>query len=319
MNQVINRFKAVGNTTVNQRTRCFGYSGGLPNLVMDAKKSGLQCNPITGGTLLMFLPGKDAYLGGLDTLTGEYPKRYVDIMPADYATVVDRRFHLEEEFGWRNLPMLTNLPYEVTATEYFDMAEEYFKVVHPEINECPFGLNRKIQTSDPEVGDSDLVWQACPTCRLNELKSEACSERIFAASGQGLDSEILADLRATLIDACEGAIRHAERKNQMVVSDIARKMTGSQNGRNSLNTIDRIHLKMLHRNEPTANDTSGAEMIAKVVAETMKGVQAPSADALSSEEVAEYRAYQAKKAQMQKAREAKTKVETKVEEKDDVN
>lgn len=317
--QTINRFKATNAVKVNDTTRVFGYSGGVPNLVMDAKKSGLQCNPILGGVLHMFVPGQDAYLGGLDTFTGTYPKRYVDLMPKDYRKAVDDKFHLIEDFGWRNLDMLTQLPYEVTAEHYLDAAQDYFRVVHPDLNECPFGLNQEIQTSDPEVGAATKVWQACPTCRLEQLRSEETSEIIFKASaplsqgGLGMDSGILASLRAALIEACEAALVHVESKHQAVLSDIQNKLTGNMPGRNTLKTIDRIHLKMLHRSETKAPDM--AQVMGQAMAGALKeaGVGAPPVappvtppvNVLTDEEMAEYEAYKQKKAAMAKARAAK--------------
>lgn len=287
-------------------------------MLMDAKKSGLDCNPIEGGRLLMFVPGKDGYLGGYDSVKKRYPKLYVDMMPADYASLVDRQFHTNEDFGFRLLPMLTALEYtnEKRMTEngavydYHDQADAYFNVVHPLLASCPYGLNTKIQTCDPEVGEGELVFQVCPTCQLALLESQETSDRIFNAS-QTLDSKILLELREALIGAYKAALNHVERKNQMVMSDIARKMTGTQHGRNTLNAIDRIHLKMMHRTENAQANTQ-IEMMRELGREIAGSLRSPAVvepvgTVLSPEEVAEYEAYKMRKANMAKAREAKGK------------
>ena len=303
---------------VTDRRRRFGFSGGVPNMLMDAKKSGLDCNPIEGGRLLMFVPGKDGYLGGYDPVKKRYPKLYVDMMPADYASLVDRQFHTNEDFGFRLLPMLTALEYtnEKRMTEngavydYHDQADAYFNVVHPSLASCPYGLNTKIQTCDPEVGEGELVFQVCPTCQLVLLESQETSDRIFNAS-QTLDSKILLELREALIGAYKAALNHVERKNQMIMSDIARKMTGTQHGRNTLNAIDRIHLKMMHRTENVKNDNQ-LDMVRALAQEMTAAMRSPVVaepvgTVLSPEEVAEYEAYKMRKANMAKAREAKGK------------
>jgi len=282
-------------------------------MAMDAAKSGLDCNPIKGGQLLLFTynPKASGYIGGgVDMFTGERKKQYTPLYPTDYQLLVDRAFHTNDDLGYRNLEMLTAVPLQISDTEYNDDADKYFAVVHPRLADCPYGLNQAVQLSDPEVGDSTPVYQHCPTCQLKDLKSDACSQRIYAASSE-LDSAILADLRAELITANEAALRHVERKAEMVRSDIARKMTGTQAGRNVLNTIDYIHLKMMHKEVNADSSTDSMRVLAQEMAAAIRGV-APAVPAvpdgakvLSPEEAAEYEAYQARKANMAKARAAK--------------
>ena len=315
-NNTLTRFRKANQTQISDTTRRFGYSGGTPMMAMDANKSGLEgCNPIRGGELLLFVynPKAAGYIGGgVDMFTGERKKQYVPLYPRDYQTVVDRAFHTNDDLGYRNLDMLTAVPMTVTDTEYSDDADKYFSVVHPRLSDCPYGLNQPVQLSDPEVGDSTPVYQHCPTCQLADLRSDACSQRIYEASAT-LDSQILADLRATLIEANEAALRHVERKSSMVQSDIARKMTGTQAGRNVLNAIDHLHFKMMHKEENAATNTS-AEMIRGLAQEMANAMRQPTAVAstlpegakvMSAEEVAEYEAYKARKEQMAKARAAK--------------
>lgn len=313
-------------TVVRDRTRVFGYTGGTPGMVMDAKKSHLDCNPIVGGRLLMFSPGKDGYLGGLDA-KGKFRQLYVDLMPTDYANLVDRKFHLTDDMGFRMLPMLTPLPYRVwmetvgenkdgtpkTEPKYEDEAEKYFAVVHPTLPvPCPYGLNQPLAHHNPEVGTGSLVFTPCPTCRLAELQSEACSQRIYDASAT-LDSSILLQLREVLIEANQATITHITSKSTMVQADVARTIAGGTGFRTGLNTIDRLHLKMLHKEENQQSNTQMEMMktLADSIASSMKSVQQPDAPTegrmLSLEEIAEYEAYKARKANMAKAREAKEK------------
>jgi len=306
---------------VRDRTRVFGYTGGAPGLLMDAKKSSLDCNPIEGGRLLLFSPGKDGYLGGLD-VKGKFKQAYVDIMPTDYANLVDRRFHLTDDMGFRMLPMLTKLPYKVwtetvdgkNVPRYEDEANKYFDVVHPELAPCPFGLNTKLAHHNPEVGTGKLIFTHCPTCRLADLKSDACSERIYQAS-ETLDSAILLELRRVLIEANEATITHITSKSTMVQADIARTIAGGTGFRTGMNAVDRIHLRQLHKEENQQSNTQldAMKTLAQEMAAAMKSVQAPAVVeapvqegvTLTPDEAAEFAAYKAKKELMAKARAAK--------------
>lgn len=271
---IINKLQA-SETVVKDRTRMFGYAGGAPNMAMDAKKSGLDCNPIEGGRLLMFAPGKDGYFSGRN-LKGVFQKAYVDLMPGDYAFLVERRFRTETDFGFRVLKMLTSVPYTFGKNEageptYEDEAYAYFNVVHPFHEVCPFGLNQKVQLCDPEVGEGEKVFQVCPTCRLADLRSDACLKRISEASGV-LNGELLTQLRTALIAANEATLTYVERKSQAVMSDIARSMAGHQGIRATLNSIDRVHLQMMHKTEKKIED-GNVEMMrtfAKEMASALK-------------------------------------------------
>lgn len=324
MNTAIAQKLQQSEVVVRDRTRVLGYSGGAPGMVMDAKKSNLDCNPIVGGRLLLFAPGKDGYLGGLDA-RGRFKQAYVDIMPSDYANLVDKKFHVAEDFGFRVLPMLTKLPYrswvENGVPRYEDEAEKYFNVLHTS-QTCPYGLNQKVQMQDPEVGVGELVYQHCPTCQIASLTSEETNKRIYDAS-QTLDSGILIQLRDTLLEANRAALRHAEAKSAMVMGDIANTVAGKHGFRTSLNTVDRIHLKMMHKEENAQTNTQNEmfRTLASELASALKGAQeapqsVPTAEApvqtsavLTEEEIAEYLELKAKQKaaqeRMAKAREAK--------------
>ena len=334
MNRAVAQYNAVNATQVNDRTRRFGYSGGVPNLLMDAKKSGLDCNPIEGGRLLLFLQGKDGFIQAGHDGNGNIRKAYHTNYPIDYLNNVGRAFHLTNDMGFRPLEMLTKLPYETppappvkaptsaeatnnpfsviqyeekikgyneTYNEQWirdhDEAYAYFDVVHPALNECSFGLNKPVQLTDPGVGASTLVMQVCPTCRLADLRSEACEQRIYEAS-QHLDSEVLMQLRTALIAACEAAVLHASNKLEEVESEIQGRRSGEMAGRTRYNVIDRILMKMLHREE--RKETNVVEQLAGALANAAGVNQqkvAPTipdgAKVLSPEEAAAFEAWQA--------------------------
>lgn len=321
---VANRLSG-GQVAVNDRTRMFGYSAGAPGMIMDAKKSGLDCNPIEGGRLLMFVPGKDGYLGGL-TRNG-YQKLYVDMMPSDYALMVERRFHTSDDMGFRVLKMLTPLSYKSEYRKvdgeiqgfYEDEALNYFSVVHPP-QTCPFDLEKAHPHHDPEVGTGEYVYTPCPTCRLANLQSNQTMERIADSSGQ-MDVPILRALHAMLVEANTAAVRHIERKKAMVDGDIAKTLAGRPGFRVGLNAIDRIHLKQLHKEENAQSNTQ-IETIKAFAEATVKAQQAiavgqtvapTTTPTITDAEYEEFLAFQAKKREAQermaKARAAKNKTE----------
>ena len=348
MNRAVAQYNAVNATQVNDRTRRFGYSGGVPNLLMDAKKSGLDCNPIEGGRLLLFLQGKDGFIQAGHDGNGNIRKAYHTNYPIDYLNNVGRAFHLTNDMGFRPLEMLTKLPYETppappvkaptsaeatnnpfSVIQYeekikgyndtyndqwirdHDEAYAYFDVVHPALNTtCAFGLNKPVQLTDSGVGASTLVMQACPTCRLTDLRSEACERRIYEAS-QHFDSEILMQLRTALIAACEAAVLHASNKLEEVESEIQGRRSGEMAGRTRYNVIDRILMKMLHREE--RKETNVVEQLAGALANAagQQRTVAPEVvipdggKVMTAEEVAEYEAYKARKDNLAKARAAK--------------
>lgn len=336
---------------VTDRTRMFGYSAGLPNMNIDPKKSNLKCNPIDGGVLLPFFGGKDGYKGDIQP-NGAYRQLYLDIPPSEYAYRVDRMFREGVDMGYRTLKMLTQLPHELPPPrpqmprsvdpitrrqdgyelaewnkrinaydslyndEWYkqnDQAYAYFNTIHPVLTECEFGLNKLVQLNDPGTQPGTLFFQHCPTCRLAHLKSNECSEAVFAASDV-MDSKILLELRETLIAANEAALSYANANVNKVLGDISKRMTGSDNGRSTLNTIERIHLQMQHKTENAKEDSSTTMIrtLAQEMAMTMKQnvVEVPT---LSADELEEYRELKAKKLEAQermaKAREARLKTE----------
>jgi len=249
-------------------TRRFGYSPGVPNLTMPQVASGLDCNPIKGGELLMFVPGTITVSGLYNPFTQSYTKTRKPVYPGEYATAVRNKFQDKEDFGYRNIECLTALPYSVDERGYIDEALKYFAVVHPEISNCPFGLNA---FTAREHGDD--VWQHCPTCRLEDLRSPACNDRIEKASVI-LDRNILRQLQQTLINANEAAIRWLERKVASVNADLEKRTRG-ENGKSFRNEIDYIYLKMLHQQVTQTNAPISLEQIISANAQAIeRGLQA---------------------------------------------
>jgi len=282
MNAQATRLQTAEQTTIQDTRRVFGYQGGVPHLTMDARDSGLDSNPIKGGKMLLFVPGVIHYRGMFDPYNKKYTRHSLKVMPSERARTVANKFQFSEDFSYRTLEPLTQLPYKVTPDEYIDEAYDYFAVVHPIIT-CPFGLETDVvSNTGGNIGSS--WYQACPTCRLKELQGDECSQRIFEASGNGMDSKILADTRAILIDSCQTAITFAERKVADIEGDMTLRRSG-QNGRATRNEIDFIYLKMLHRkaveNSPSAEQ--GQNAIAEAITQGFRQTQ--QADAESAQMV----------------------------------
>ncbi len=264
------RLQTASNTSLTDTRRVFSYSGGVPHLTIDAKSSGLDCNPIKGGSLLMHVPMVHGYRGMFNAFQGKYSQHSLPVNPIDSARTVEKKFHLTADFGFRVLRPLTAIPY--TVQPYNDPAIEYFNVLHPAIS-CDFGLETEVY-SNTEGNVGSHWYQACPTCRLKELESEDCSQRIYEAGARGFDTKILADTRAILVDACRSAITTAQRKVAELEGDIQRRMSG-EHGRNVRNEIDYIYLKMLHQKITAQDNTGGVTQMASAIAEAIKGNNAP--------------------------------------------
>lgn len=304
---LLNRLGAVAATPQNDRTRRLAYSGGMPGLAMDARKSGLTCNPLDGGRLLTFVMGKDGYLGGWDGLNGGFRRQFIEIMPYEYLNNVVKTFYEKADYGVRPLPMLTALPHEVKWVQkegsndkqlvYDDMAQHYFDVVHISLSDCPSGLNRKIQKTDPRAGTSELEFQHCPTCQIAELQSEACSNRISQAVAAGMNGQILNDLRQTLIEANLASQTMAQNLVDVVKADIDARKAGSH-GRLTFQTIDFIRAKMLHKTLEAPNQT--AQMVETLAGAFKQAAQVPTPapeapiQTLTDDERTELEAFRAK-------------------------
>ena len=274
------RLQTASNTSLTDTRRVFSYSGGVPHLTIDAKSSGLDCNPIKSGSLLLHVPMVHNYRGMFNSFQGRYSQHSLTINPIDSARTVEKKFHLTADFGFRVLRPLTEIPY--TLNPYHDPAFEYFYILHPKIL-CEFGLETEIYSNTE--GNVGAHWyQACPTCRLKELESEDCSQRIYEAGARGFDTKILADTRAILADACRSAIAIARRKVAELEGDIQKRMSG-EHGRNVRNEIDYIYLKMIHQKVTPQDNTGGVTQMASAIAEAIKGNNAP-APAVMNEQLA---------------------------------
>lgn len=296
-----------GQAQVNDRTRQFVYTGGVPFMAMDPKKSGIRANPITGGRLHILLPKRQGYTGVYDPFKKVYPKLFFDEMPSDFVRVLKRAFMESQDMGLRDLAILTPLEHSFTGESYTDEAYAYFGVVHPTLSQCPFGLNKDIQLTEPAVGVSTPVFQFCPTCQLADLKSDACEERMRIASASGLNYQTLTGLKDKLIEACEASLAFVDRRNAEVLAEIDRRRSGEGVGRTSLNTIDHIHLKMMHRTMDKAPQPIivQAPSITAEDVERMVTRKVSNLNVLSDEQMAEYKSYKEKQERMANARAAK--------------
>lgn len=264
MQEAGQRLQQAQQGVIVDNTRVFGYSGGVTHLIMDACDSGLSCNPIKGGTLLTFAtPEKHGYRGAYNSLKREYPQHYVVKTPSDNAYTVEREFRIKKDQGYRNLTPLKSLPYGFRDGVYADEAFHYFDVLHPEIANCPFDLEK-----DVRFDNEAFAYIACPTCRLAELKSDACSQRIYEAGANGLDTQILADTRAIMIDACETAVRYTTSVVAELDMDMKKRLSGDH-GRTTRNEVDLIHLRQLHRNIPVEDTSAGVNQFAAALTQAM--------------------------------------------------
>lgn len=247
-------------TTVNDMTRRFGYSGGAMGMTIDPKSSGLPMNPIEGGQLLLYVPGIEVNHGMYNDFARAYSITKRSIPPTEYAYTVKKKFQDLEDYGYRNLTCLTQLPYEVSDTAYIDDAYAYFDVVHPAIV-CPEGLERTQRSTTP--GNLAAEWyQSCPTCRLKSLQSQEIQRAIDSSD---LDRSILEELRDTLIDACQATVFFAQMKVELIEADLDRRSHGD-NGRTTRNEADYVYLKMLHRKAPQKAEPITADQIAGAAA-----------------------------------------------------
>lgn len=243
-------------------------------------ESNLSENPITGGHLLVFYEGDRSVTAYRDAPggTGGWQTQYFPVMPQEYRRSVDSRFRRSEDFGYRNLEMLTQLPYSLTQLsddkyEYDDAAFDYFDVVHPKLEaECPFGLNRKLVLSEPTVGDTTPVFQFCPTCQLVHLRSDEVSERIDRAAigDRQFDRHILNDLRAVLLESLEATLYYAERKIAATAGEIANRASGGGPGRTIFSRVDGILAKMQHKELEARPQAGGGAGVTPAVVDAFK-------------------------------------------------
>lgn len=291
---LLSDLRGSGLQSVNDRTRRFCYTGGTPYMAIDQKKSGLRCNPITGGQLHQLVARRQGYTGMYDPQKKQYPKLWHWDMPGDYASMLERRFQTGQDMGYRNLPMLTSLPYELTKDKdgnetYSDDAYDYFAVVHPTLANCPSGLNRFVQLTDPSAGQSTPVYQHCPTCQLQDLKSQACLDRISQAVESRpafFNLETLLELRDALIAANEASLAFTSRSLEAVKAEIDGRKAGNPNGRTHYNVVDLIHFKMHHKEQPINEQST-------LITQLVQGLKQDAAPAVDPELVEQLKAFTA--------------------------
>ena len=281
--------------SINDRTRRFCYAGGTPMMALAPKNSGLDCNPITGGRLHQLVAKRQFYGGAYDPYKKTYPRLFNWEMPGDFAKVLSTRFEQQADMGFRNLPMLTALPHSLDGDNYYDDAYAYFNVVHPFIEKCPYGLNKDVQLTDPQAGQSTPVFQHCPTCQLKDLESQACTDRIeqaIASNPEVFERNTLNELRSTLIEANRAAIAYCERSLASVQAEIDARRSGAPQGRTHFNTIDNIQFKMMHK-EPAKDEQSTliTQLVQGLTANQVPPVAQATNPVLDAETVAQLQAF----------------------------
>ncbi|MDL5055893.1 hypothetical protein [Geitlerinema calcuttense] len=308
--------------SVDDRRRRLVYSGGTPHMACNPKTSGIESNPIEGGRLYVIAPGRDTMNGAFNEGTGSFDKKEIEIMPVTYIRGLYRKFVESDagDMGLRELRSLIEAPYEYgnTAEESYDLAFDYFNVLHPPLSKpCPFGLERVYSSVTPGNLNAQM-YQSCPTCRLEELKSEACSERIFQAS-QSLDSGILQALREELIAACEATLAFADYQISVTEGQLEGAKHGEVGAKKTRNEIDQVYLKMRHRRIDAVREQETQQQIEILTTSLQNALQgaasqpvkaeapaeAPAEDVivLSGEDKAKYEEWQKRSAALAKARE----------------
>lgn len=339
LSSVLSKVQATRQTTVaNDMTRRFVYAGGTPMMSCSPRSSGISANPITGGQLHCIVPQKDAWLGTFNDFKQRHDTIERIVSPQENIIYLYRKFvEGEADLGLRELKSLFRVEhrYSHDESESFDLAFDYFNIIHPKLN-CPFGLE-DIFISRAPGNLAATHYQACPTCRLADLQSTACDERIQAAS-QHLDAAVFQQLREELIDACQATIAFAQLQVSITDGELEASLRGAV-AKNARTEVDHIYLSMLHRKADEKAEREMQQQItiasatAQAVLQQMQNTAAvpalgtvsvptpvvgqpveavtvetpePGSVILSAEEAAEYEAYQRRKAQMAKAREAKT-------------
>lgn len=275
----LQKFKAANQVQVNDTTRRFGYSGGVPYLTVQPKYAGVGSAMVPGGTLITFAPELETIIGTYS----EQQKRYISskrmITPAEQVLYVAKKFHVGMDAGFRELKSLTRLPYEVipadpqagTPDQYYDEGPAYFNTLHVPLT-CDMGLE-SIFVSRAEGNVGAEWYQACPTCRLKDLESDACTARIRASN---LDPVVLNALREELITANRSAIIFAEMQIARVDADLEKRGRG-EHGRTYRYEVDHIYYKMVHRQAQEIKQLSPQEIIIEASKAAAAGVIAAQA------------------------------------------
>lgn len=279
-----------------------GYAPGWKHFMeLDPLGSNQQGRQIPQGQLIVFTPHVSYHVDGdFQPIEVENPAKY-------YADNLDFNFHIgENDWGYRTLGFLTNLPYDKTTGQ--DEAQKYFDVVHPTLA-CEMGL-------ETPTGDNYDVPVPCPTCRLKWLESTECEAAI---QGSSLDYHLLTELKDTLIQSQKAALTFARKKLDETNGDIQSSRAGSP-GKRAYQDCDRHYMAMLHEKAPEVkqaelmNDQARiqGEAIAKGVAAAVGNIQ-PAAPVLSDADRQEYEdflAFKKMKAEMLEGDKTKGKKKT---------
>lgn len=273
------------------RTRMFGFSGGMPHMIMSPLASNQPREEIGQGQLILFKPHVE------QAVDGDFQPAPLENPPKSYAAALTYNFgtDAENDWGYRTLPFLTELDYDKETGR--DEADLYFDAVHPKFSQidktCEMGLEVVV------FNDNDDVPRPCPTCRLQYLASQECMDRM---ANSGLRQDILSQLHQTITVSYTQARAFAQKKLDESKSEIDKGRNGQPSMKLAFTDVDNFYMKMLHRKEAHIEQ---AELIAnqslnqgRAIAEGLKGAGALDNDptsGMSNAEKAEFYAWKAEK------------------------
>ncbi len=275
--------KFADNTTVRpvNRTRVLGYAPGWTHFMeLDPLGSMQQSRQIPQGQLIVFKPHVEpAFDGDFNPSPVENPAQY-------YADNLTSNFHHgENDWGYRSLPFLTNLPYDKDTG--WDEADEYFSVVHPTLT-CEMGLELPTESN---LG----IPVPCPTCRLKWLKSTECEAAIQSSPK---DYHILTELKDMLTASQEAALRFARKKLDETNGDMQKARAGAP-GKSAYQDCDYHYMAMLHKKpdhiEQADLMNQSAIRQGEAIAAGLRGANADPTTGMSNAEKAEFYAWKAEK------------------------
>lgn len=283
-----NRFADNTAVRVIDRRRMYGFSGGMPFMIISPQASNQSQEEIGQGQLIPFKPHVMA------AFDGDFTFSPVENAPKDYAKALEINFGTEAEndWGYRTLPFLTELEYDKTTG--FDEADAYFDAVHPKFSQigksCEMGLEVLV------FNDNDDVPRPCPTCRLEYLASGECKQRM---QDSGLRMDILTQLHTAIVLCYTQARSFAQKKFEESKSEIEKGRNAQPSMKLAFTDADTYFQKMLHRKEAHIEQ---AELVAsqslnqgRAIAEGLQGVNNDPTSGMSAAEKAEFWQWKAEK------------------------
>lgn len=274
----------------HDRRRMFGFSGGMPHMIISPLASNQPTEEIGQGQLILFKPHVSP------NVDGDFKPAPIERAPKTFANVLTYNFGTDSEndWGYRTLSFLTELEYDKDTG--VDEADLYFDAVHPKFSQiektCEMGLEVLV------FNDNDDVPRPCPTCRLQYLASDECKVRMAES---GLRQDILTQLHEALVVSYTQSRAFAQKKLDESKSEIDKGRNGQPSMKLAFTDVDNFYMKMLHRKEAHIEQ---AELIAnqslnqgRAIAEGLKGASTDSdpTQGMSNAEKAEFYTWKAEK------------------------